>query len=110
MNLKTIGYGFIAVGLAGIAISTVSKLVKLNQEKKLKADENLKPLNEAEEVVVSGSVAIGGRPSPAKIRHHQQLLEQTEAFAAQLNRSAKKNLSTVRRRTKVVVSKKPTSN
>lgn len=98
--LKTIGYAFIGIGMAGVAISAVSKIVKLNQEKKEKdvvvpkvpvmAD------NGVEKVVIE-------RPRAAKIRHYNELMQRVALHDDRLARSAMKNLSTVRKRTRVII-------
>ena len=90
--LKTIGTVFIGIGMAGVAISAVSKIVKISQEKKNKAETSA-----VSEPIVSApieKVAIA-RPKPAQIRHMND----------RLKRSAAKRLSTIRKRTRVIIHK-----
>lgn len=101
--LKTIGYAFIGIGMAGVAISAVSKIVKLNQEKKNK------DLVESEVPVIAmddvAEKVVIERPRPAKIRHYNELLQRVAIHDDRLVRSATKNLSTVRKRTRVIIHK-----
>ena len=100
--LKTIGTVFIGIGMAGVAISAVSKIVKISQEKKNKAETSA-----VSEPIVSAQiekVAIA-RPKPAQIRHMNELLRRVEIHDDRLKRSAAKPLSTIRKRTRVIIHK-----
>lgn len=101
--LKTIGYAFIGIGMAGVAISAVSKIVKLNQEKKGKdaavPEVSAMPMNDVVEKVIIE------RPRSAKIRHYNELMQKVAIHDDRLARSATKNLSTVRKRTRVIIHK-----
>lgn len=100
--LKTIGYAFIGIGMAGVAISAVSKIVKLNQEKKEKnlvvPEARVMSADDLEKIIIE-------RPRPAKIRHYNELMQRVALHGDRLTRSATKNLSTVRKRTRVIIHK-----
>ncbi len=99
--LKTIGTVFIGIGMAGVAISAVSKIVKISQEKKNKAETS------AAEPIVSVPIekVVIARPKPAQIRHMNELLRRVEIHDDRLKRSAAKRLSTIRKRTRVIIHK-----
>lgn len=99
--LKTIGYAFIGIGMAGVAISAVSKIVKLNQEKKEKDI----VVHEVPAMAGNGEIetVVIARPRPAKIRHYNELKQKVAIHDDRLARSATKNLSTVRKRTTVII-------
>lgn len=101
--LKTIGYAFIGIGMAGVAISAVSKIVKLNQEKKEKdlvvPEVPVKTTNDEVETFIIE------RPRPAKIRHYNELMQRVALHDDRMARSATKKLSTVRKRTRVIIHK-----
>lgn len=100
--LKTIGYAFIGIGMAGVAISAINKIVKLNQEKKEKnivlSEVDSGNGNDVEKFVIE-------RPRPAKIRHYNELMQRVALHDDRLTRSASKRLSTVRKRTRVIIHK-----
>lgn len=97
--LKTIGTVFIGIGMAGVAISAVSKIVKMSQEKLNHASSEAVPMDSGVEKVIIA------RPKPAQIRHFNELMKQVEMHDDRLKRSATKQLSTVRKRTKVIIHK-----